>query len=136
MIHYILQRKCKIVQKLEGATQKSLDEEIKLTDNIPIESVSQKPKTVDEDPEQVILGDTQLSTNLVLMKKDKLHSVEETKEKCSCSANTSGNIMQNEQSVNVCNAQEKDTVDSAVEITMITPQESENITSNEETNGI
>lgn len=122
---------------MEGATQKSLDEEIKLTDNIPIESVSQKSKTVDEDPEQLIPGDTQLSINLTLIKKDsKLHSVEEAKEKCSCSANTSVNITQNEQSVNVCNAQEKDAVDSAVEIIMVTPQEPENITPNEKTNGI
>ncbi|XP_011860711.1 PREDICTED: ralA-binding protein 1 [Vollenhovia emeryi] len=127
-----LKRKCKTVQKLEGATQKSLDEEIKSADSIPIESISQKPKTVDEDPAQVIPGDAQPSTNPALIKKDsKLHNVEEAKEKCSCSAGASANVTQNEQSVN---AQEKDTVDSAGEVATVTPQESENVTPNEKTN--
>lgn len=125
-----MQRKCKIVQKLEGATQKSLDEEIK-SDNIPTESISQKPKTAEEDPGQAISGDAQSLTNSILIKKDnKLHSAEETKEKCSCSSN-SANATQNEQNVNV---QEKDAVDSAVEVA-ITPQESENIMPNDRANG-
>ncbi|KYQ46275.1 RalA-binding protein 1 [Trachymyrmex zeteki] len=126
-----LKRKCKTVQKLEGATQKSLDEEIKSTDNIPTESTSQKPKTADEDSGQAISGDAQSLTNLTLIKKDsKLHSAEETKEKCSCSAGNSANAIQNEQSVNV---QEKDVVDSAVEVA-VTPQEPENVTSNDRAN--
>ena len=125
-----MQRKCKTVQKLEGATQKSLDEEIK-SDNIPTESISQKSKTADEDSGQAISGDVQSSTNLTLIKKDnKLHSAEETKEKCSCSSN-SANVTQNEQNVNV---QEKDMVDSAIEVA-VTPQEPENITPNDRTNG-
>ncbi|KYM82657.1 RalA-binding protein 1 [Atta colombica] len=124
-----LKRKCKIVQKLEGATQKSLDEEIK-SDNIPTESILQKPKTAEEDPGQAISGDAQSLTNSILIKKDnKLHSAEETKEKCSCSSN-SANATQNEQNVNV---QEKDAVDSAVEVA-ITPQESENIMPNDRAN--
>lgn len=132
IISCTLQRKCKTVQKLEGATQKSLDEEIKSTDNIPTESTSQKPKTADEDSGQAISGDAQSLTNLTLIKKDsKLHSAEETKEKCSCSAGNSANAIQNEQSVNV---QEKDVVDSAVEVA-VTPQEPENVTSNDRANG-
>ncbi|KAG5317456.1 RLIP protein, partial [Pseudoatta argentina] len=124
-----LKRKCKTVQKLEGATQKSLDEEIK-SDNIPTESISQKSKTIDEDSGQAISGDTQSSTNSTLIKKDnKLHSAEETKEKCSCSGN-SVNVTQNEQNVNL---QDKDTVDSAVEVA-VTPQEPENIMPNDKAN--
>ncbi|XP_012533580.1 ralA-binding protein 1 [Monomorium pharaonis] len=127
-----LKRKCKTVQKLEGATQKSLDEEIKSTDNILIESTSQKPKIIDEDSGQAIPSDTQLSTNSTLIKKDsKLHNAEETKEKCSCSTGTSANAVQNEQ--NVTNVQEKDAVDSAVEAT-VTPQESDSITPNDKVN--
>lgn len=117
---------------MEGATQKSLDEEVKSADNIPIEPISLKPKTVDED--QVISTDAQPSTNLIktLIKKDsKLNNLEETKEKCSCS--TGANATQNEQSVN---AQEKDVVDSVVEVATVTPQESENATPNDKTNGI
>ncbi|XP_071574260.1 ralA-binding protein 1 [Temnothorax nylanderi] len=127
-----LKRKCKTVQKLEGATQKSLDEEIKSTDNIPIESVSQKSKTVDEDSGQIIPCDAQPLTNPTLIKKDsKLHNAEEAKEKCSCSTGINANATQNEQSVN---AQEKDTVDFAVEIATVTPQEPESVTPNDKTN--
>ncbi|TGZ52542.1 ralA-binding protein 1 [Temnothorax longispinosus] len=127
-----LKRKCKTVQKLEGATQKSLDEEIKLTDNIPIESVSQKSKTVDEDSGQIIPCDAQPLTNPTLIKKDsKLYNAEEAKEKCSCSTGINANATQNEQSVN---AQEKDTVDFAVEIATVTPQEPESVTPNDKTN--
>lgn len=127
-----LKRKYKTVQKLEGATQKSLDEEIKSTDNIQIESTSQKPKPVDEDLGQV-KPDGQASNNATLMKKDsKLHIADEGKEKCSCSAGTSSsNVAQNGQTVTV---QEKDAVDSAD--TVITPQskESENVTPNDKIN--
>ncbi|XP_011157595.1 ralA-binding protein 1 isoform X2 [Solenopsis invicta] len=128
-----LKRKCKTVQKLEGATQKSIDEEIKSTDNIPIESTSQKPKAIDEDSGQAISGDTQLSTNSTLIKKDnKLHNIEEAKQKCSYSTGTTANATQNEQSVT--NIQEKDAVDSAVEAATVTPQESENVTPNDKVN--
>ncbi|KAM0730957.1 RalA-binding protein 1 [Formica fusca] len=126
-----LKRKYKTVQKLEGAMQKSLDEEIKSTDNVPIESISQKPKPVDEDPGQV-KSDNQPSNNATLIKKDnKLHNAEEGKEKCSCSASNS-HTAQNGQNVNV---QEKDTVDS-VDNATVTPQskESENVTPNDKAN--
>ncbi|KAM0730642.1 RalA-binding protein 1 [Formica fusca] len=126
-----LKRKYKTVQKLEGAMQKSLDEEIKSTDNVPIESISQKPKPVDEDPDQV-KSDNQPSNNATLIKKDnKLHNAEEGKEKCSCSASNS-HTAQNGQNVNV---QEKDTVDS-VDNATVTPQskESENVTPNDKAN--
>ncbi|XP_029667173.1 ralA-binding protein 1 [Formica exsecta] len=126
-----LKRKYKTVQKLEGAMQKSLDEEIKSTDNVPIESISQKPKPVDEDPGQV-KSDNQPSNNATLIKKDsKLHNAEEGKEKCSCSASNS-HTAQNGQNVNV---QEKDMVDS-VDNATVTPQskESENVTPNDKAN--
>ncbi|XP_011645473.1 ralA-binding protein 1 [Pogonomyrmex barbatus] len=121
-----LKRKYKTVQKLEGATQKSIDEEIKSSDNVPIES-TQKPKIVDEDVGQAKSSDAQSLTNLI-KKDNKLHNVEEAKEKCSCSANTSANATQNEQSISV---QEKDMVDSAVEAATVIPQESENVSPND-----
>ncbi|KAL6262876.1 hypothetical protein P5V15_005665 [Pogonomyrmex californicus] len=121
-----LKRKYKTVQKLEGATQKSIDEEIKSSDNVPIES-TQKPKIVDEDIGQAKSSDAQSLTNLI-KKDNKLHNVEEAKEKCSCSASISANATQNEQSISV---QEKDMVDSAVEAATVTPQESENVTPND-----
>lgn len=113
---------------MEGATQKSLDEESKSTDNVPIESISQKPKSADEDLGQVKL-DSQPSNNA---KKDsKLPSAEEGKEK-SCSASSSHTV-QNGQSVNV---QDKDAVDS-VDIATVAPQskESEDVTPNDKANG-
>lgn len=122
-----LKRKYKTVQKLEGATQKSLDEESKSTDNVPIESISQKPKSADEDHGQVKL-DSQPSNNA---KKDgKLLNVEEGKEK-SCSTNNSHTV-QNGQNVNV---QDKDAVDS-VDIATVGPQskESEDVTPNDKAN--
>ncbi|XP_050449757.1 ralA-binding protein 1 [Cataglyphis hispanica] len=126
-----LKRKYKTVQKLEGATQKSLDEEIKSTDNVPIESTLQKSKPVDEDPGQV-KPDSQPSNNATLKKDSKFHSAEEGKEKCSCSASNSHTV-QNGQNINVL--QEKDAVDS-VDNATVTPQskESENVTLNNKAN--
>ncbi|XP_029171449.1 ralA-binding protein 1 [Nylanderia fulva] len=127
-----LKRKYKSVQKLEGATQKSLDEEIKSTDNVPIESTTQKSKPVDEDLGQV-KPDSQSSNNATLMKKDsKLQSAEEGKEKCSCLAGTSSsNVAQNGQSINV---QEKDAVDSVDNVMVTQSKESENVTPNDKVN--
>lgn len=119
---------------MEGATQKSLDEEIKSTDNISIESTSQKAKITDEDAGQM-KSDIQSSTNSTLMKRDSGRSLgtEEMKEKCLTGA--SANTTQNGQNVNT---QEKDVVDS-VEPVAVTPQsrEPENITPNtDKANGI
>lgn len=128
-----LQRKYKTVQKLEGATtQKSLDEEVKSTENIPIESTSQKPKSADEDSAQT-KQDTQTSSNLTLAKKDSKQygGVEEAKEKLTYATGTSTNTAQSEQGVN---AQEKDTVDS-VEAAAVTPKEPEDVTPNDKMNG-
>ncbi|XP_072759775.1 ralA-binding protein 1 [Anoplolepis gracilipes] len=122
-----LKRKYKTVQKLEGATQKSLDEEVKSTDNVPIESTSQKPKSTEEDPGQV-KSDSQPSNNATLMKKEN-KSAEEGKEKCSCSAGQNGQSVQN--------VQEKDAVDSVDTLSAtVTPQskESENVTPNDKAN--
>ncbi|XP_067210391.1 ralA-binding protein 1 isoform X2 [Linepithema humile] len=126
-----LKRKYKTVQKLEGATQKSLDEEIKSSDNISVESTSQKPKTADEDSGQS-KSDSLTSTNSTLLKTDgKPHGTEEAKEKCSCSAGgASASATQNGQNVNV---QEKDTVDSA-ETAMVASQSKENVTSDDKAN--
>lgn len=117
---------------MEGATQKSLDEEIKSTDNVPIESTLQKSKPADEDPGQV-KPDSQPSNNATLKKDSKLHSAEEGKEKCTCSASNSHTV-QNGQNINVL--QEKDAVDS-VDNATVTPQskESENVTLNNKANG-
>lgn len=131
-IIFFLQRKYKTVQKLEGATQKSLDEEIKSSDNISIESTSQKPKTADEDSAQS-KSDSLTSTNSILLKTDgKPHGTEETKEKCSCSASTSASAAQNGQNVN---AQEKDAVDSAENPAMVASQSKEYVTSDDKANG-
>lgn len=112
-----------------------MDEEIKSADNVPIESISQKSKTVDEDSSGPVKSDVQSSTSSTLTRKDsKLQGVEEAKEKCSCSLGTSTNSTQNEQNLNI---QEKDTVDSA-ETAVVTPQskEPENVTPNDKTSGM
>ncbi|EZA54373.1 hypothetical protein DMN91_001516 [Ooceraea biroi] len=132
-----LKRKFKTVQKLEGATQKSLDEEIKSTDNVPIESISQKPKTADEDAGQA-RSDAQppstVNSTTTSVKKDngKPHSTEEAREKCSCTTGANASTAQNGQSAN---PQEKDVVD-AVEPAAVTPQsrEPENVTPNDKAN--
>lgn len=112
---------------MEGATQKSLDEESKSTDNVPIESISQKSKSVDEDFGQVKL-DSQPSNNV---KKDKLPNAEEGKEK-SCSVSSS-HTAQNGQSVNI---QDKDMVDSMDIVTVASQsKESEDVTPNDKANG-
>lgn len=116
---------------MEGATQKSIDEEVKSTDNVPTESISQKPKPADpgEDPGQV-KPDSQPSNNATLMKKEGKNA-EEGKEKCSCSAGQNGQSVQN--------VQEKDAVDSADALSAtVTPQskESENVTPNDKADGI
>lgn len=128
-----MQRKYKTVQKLEGATQKSLDEEIKSADNIPIESTSQKLKIGDEDSAQP-RPDAPPSSNSTSIKKDsKLHGIEDVKEK-SHLIGTGASKMQNEQSISI---QEKDTVDS-VEATVVTPQlkEIEDVIPNDKANGM
>lgn len=130
-----LQRKYKTVQKLEGATtQKSLDEEVKSTENVPVESTSQKPKSADEDSAQT-KHDAQASSNSTSVRKDsKQHGVEEAKEKPTYATGTSTNATQSEQGANV---QEKDTVDSA-ETAAVTSQsrEPENATPNDKANGM
>ncbi|XP_014484927.1 PREDICTED: ralA-binding protein 1 isoform X2 [Dinoponera quadriceps] len=128
-----LKRKYKTVQKLEGATtQKSLDEEVRSTESVPVESASQKSKSADEDPAQTKHDAQTSSSNSTLAKKDgKQHGVEEAKEKPTYAAGTS--TAQNEQGVSV---QDKDTVDSA-ETAAITPQsrEPEDATLNDKANG-
>lgn len=127
------------MQKLEGATQKSLDEEVRSADNVPTESTaSQKPKTADEDSAQTKPADVQptSSSSALMLKRDgkSLHVAEEAKEKSSHATGTNASAHQNEQGAN---AQEKDTVDSAETTAVVTPQskESENVTPNDKTDG-
>lgn len=110
---------------MEGAAQKSLDEEVKSNDEIVVELNIQKTKTEEEDIEYAKLEAQSIST---LTKKDnKAHILEDNKE----SANT--NIIQNERNVH---AHDKDIVDSS-EISTIIPQfnEQENISSITSENG-
>lgn len=110
---------------MEGAAQKSLDEEVKSNDEIVVELNIQKTKTEEEDIEYAKLEAQSIST---LTKKDnKAHILEDNKEP----ANT--NIIQNERNVH---AHDKDIVDSS-EISTIIPQfnEQENISSITSENG-
>ncbi|KAG6795156.1 ralA-binding protein 1 [Apis mellifera caucasica] len=115
-----LKRKYKTVQKMEGAAQKSLDEEVKSNDEIVVELNIQKTKTEEEDIEYA-KPETQSMSTLTLKKDNKVHILEDNKEP------TNINIIQNERNVH---AHDKDIVDST-EISTIIPQfnEQENISS-------
>ncbi|XP_076758992.1 ral interacting protein [Xylocopa sonorina] len=109
-----LKRKYKTVQKMEGAAQKSLDEEVKSTDETAVvESNVQKTKTEEEDVEHLKL-ETQLSSNSTL-KNSKTHVSEDNKEP------TSTNVTQNKRNVHT---HDKDIVDSA-ETSVVTLQSAE-----------
>ena len=98
----VFQRKYKTVQKMEGATQKSLDEEIKLNDESAVEPSAQKVKA-DEDSERV-KSENQSTSALPLKKTTNAQTPEDNKEPTSSSA------AQNER---VNQPHDKDTVDSA-----------------------
>lgn len=110
---YVLQRKYKTVQKMEGATQKSLDEEIKLNDESAAEPSVQKVKA-DDDSERV-KSETQSTSALPLKKTAKAQTPEDNKEPTSSSATQNERINQ---------THDKDTVDSA-ETSTLASQSSE-----------
>ncbi|XP_076240852.1 ral interacting protein [Calliopsis andreniformis] len=96
-----LKRKYKTVQKMEGATQKSLDEEVKSNDENTVESNMQKVK-VEEDIEQKL--DIQSASISTLKKSNKAHTLEDNKEPIST------NTIQSERTPYM---HDKDIVDSA-----------------------
>ncbi|XP_076677560.1 ral interacting protein [Andrena cerasifolii] len=113
-----LKRKYKTVKKMEGATQKSLDEEIKLNDESAAEPSVQKVKA-DEDSERV-KSETQSTSALPLKKTTKSQTPEDNKEPTSSSATQNERVNQ---------AHDKDTVDSAETSTLATQSsECENAT--------
>ncbi|CAL7937991.1 unnamed protein product [Xylocopa violacea] len=107
-----LKRKYKTVQKMEGAAQKSLDEEVKSNDETAVESNVQKTKTEEEDVEHLKL-ETQSSNST--LKNSKTHVSEDNKEP------TSTNVTQNKRNVHT---HDKDIVDSA-ETSVVTLQSTE-----------
>ncbi|KAG7190129.1 hypothetical protein KM043_006262 [Ampulex compressa] len=111
-----LKRKYKTVQKLEGAAQKSIDEEIKSSDENATELGIQRAKTLEEDMGQSKM-DTQVPASSTL-KRNNVQGMEDSKENAVGPA-TSTNAVQSEK-----NAQEKDTVDS-VEAPPVIPQSNE-----------
>ncbi|KAK9301659.1 hypothetical protein QLX08_006077 [Tetragonisca angustula] len=98
-----LKRKYKTVQKMEGAAQKSLDEEVKSNDEPVVELNVQKTKTEEEDVEH-IKSETQTTSTSTLKKNNKAHISEDNKEPIST------NVTQNERNVHIY---DKDIVDSA-----------------------
>ncbi|XP_043601383.1 ralA-binding protein 1 isoform X1 [Bombus pyrosoma] len=97
-----LKRKYKTVQKMEGAAQKSLDEEVKSNDETVVELNVQKTKAEEEDVEHV-KSEVQATSTLALKKNNEAHISEDNKER------TSTNITQNERNVYT---HDKDIVDS------------------------
>ncbi|XP_076165192.1 ral interacting protein isoform X2 [Ptiloglossa arizonensis] len=108
-----LKRKYKTVQKLEGATQKSLDEDVKSNDENAIDTNVQKLKAEEEDTGH-IKPETQSACTSTLKRNNKVHDSED-KELIST------NIIQNERNIQM---HDKDIVDSA-EPPTLTSQSSE-----------
>nr|XP_031842611.1 ralA-binding protein 1 isoform X1 [Nomia melanderi] len=98
-----LKRKYKTVQKIEGATQKSIDEEVKSTDETVVETNVQKAK-VDEEDSTHVKSEIQTPSTSTLKRINKVHTSEDNKEPISTNAN------QNERSSQTT---DKDIVDSA-----------------------
>ncbi|XP_012140994.2 ral interacting protein [Megachile rotundata] len=109
-----LKRKYKTVQKMEGAVQKSLDEEVKVNDEATVELNVQKAKTEEEDTENV-KPETQASSTLTLKLNNKVHVSENNKD------STSTNTAQNERNTHTV---DKDIVDSA-ETSVVASQSNE-----------
>ncbi|KOX72761.1 RalA-binding protein 1 [Melipona quadrifasciata] len=122
-----LKRKYKTVQKMEGAAQKSLDEEVKSNDETVIELNVQKTKTEEEDVEHM-KSETQTTSTSTLKKNNKAHISEDNKEP------TSTNVTQNERNVHIY---DKDIVDSAESSTLVSQfNEQENTSSRTNENAI
>ncbi|XP_078033529.1 ral interacting protein isoform X2 [Augochlora pura] len=111
-----LKRKYKTVQKMEGATQKSLDEEVKTNDeNTVVESNVQKSKVEEEDAVQV-KSEAQTTSASTLKRINKVYTSEDGKESVSINSN------QNERS---SQTNDNDIVDSATEPSTLALQSSE-----------
>lgn len=111
---------------MEGAAQKSLDEEIKSNDETIIESNVQKVKT-EEDNAEHIKSEVQSISTLTMKKNNKVHVSEDNKEL------TSTNISQSERNVHTL---DKDIVDSAETSALISQfNEQENTSSKPNENG-
>ncbi|XP_043247809.1 ralA-binding protein 1 [Colletes gigas] len=117
-----LKRKYKTVQKLEGATQKSLDEDVKSTDENVVESNVQKIKAEEEDSGHV-KPETQSTYTSTLKKSNKIHTSEDREP-------TSTNTTQNEKAMQT---HDKDIVD-FVEASALIPQSSEQENTTSRTN--
>lgn len=110
---------------MEGAAQKSLDEEVKSNDESVTELNVQKTKTEEEDVEHMKSETTSTST---LKKNNKAHISEDNKEP------TSTNVTQNERNVYIY---DKDIVDSAESSTLVSQfNEQENTSSRTNENGM
>lgn len=111
---------------MEGATQKSLDEEVKSTDENAVEPIAQKIKA-EEDTEHIKL-ETQSTSASTLKRNNKVHTPEDNMEP------TSTNAIQNEQTPHI---HDKDTVDSAdTSAIALQSNEQENTSSRTHKNGI
>ncbi|KAF3423290.1 hypothetical protein E2986_07965 [Frieseomelitta varia] len=122
-----LKRKYKTVQKMEGAAQKSLDEEVKSNDEPVTELNVQKTKIEEEDVEH-IKSETQTTSTSTLKNNNKAHISEDNKEP------TSTNVTQNERNVHIY---DKDIVDSAESSALVSQfNEQENTSSRTNENAV
>ncbi|XP_076300923.1 ral interacting protein [Lasioglossum baleicum] len=119
-----LKRKYKTVQKMEGAAQKSLDEEVKSTDENIVESTVQKVKVEEEDSAH-LKSEIQTTSVSTLKKINKVHTSEDGKEPISTNSNQSERSSQ---------TNDKDIVDSAEPSTLVSQSSEQNSTAASKTN--
>ncbi|XP_046813525.1 ralA-binding protein 1 [Vespa crabro] len=116
-----LKRKYKTVQKLEGTAQKSLDEEVKSSDENSIDPNLQKTKVIEKETGFLKVEGLK-SSNSIVKKNNLHHNVEEIKDKCPTCTGSNTSIIQNERKIN---SQELDVVDSTESSVMIQNKEQE-----------
>ncbi|XP_015187450.1 PREDICTED: ralA-binding protein 1 [Polistes dominula] len=119
-----LKRKYKTVQKLEGTAQKSLDEEVKSSDENPLDPNSQKAKVIEKETGHLKIEGLK-SSNTTVKKNNQQHNAEDIKDKCPTCTGSNTNIIKNERKLN---SQELDVVDSVESSIMIQSKEQENNT--------
>ncbi|XP_015439357.1 PREDICTED: ralA-binding protein 1 [Dufourea novaeangliae] len=81
-----LKRKYKTVQKMEGATQKSIDEEVKSNDENVVESNVQKSK-IENDDSAHVKSESQTTSTSTLKRNNIIHTSEDNKEPISTNNN-------------------------------------------------
>ncbi|KAK2584434.1 hypothetical protein KPH14_006814 [Odynerus spinipes] len=113
-----LKRKYKTVQKLEGTAQKSLDEEIKSSDENSIDPSLQKTKVIEKET-----GFLKVTTTPKVVNQPQ--NTGETKDKCPTCSGSNTSTVQNERKVN---SQELDVVDSAEPSATVESKEQDNNT--------